>query len=45
MNTVAQPAERYRALIEQAGAGLAGRQLDWLEIQRELKAWREAGAK
>jgi Fe-S cluster assembly protein SufD len=34
MNTVAQPAERYRAMIEQAGAGLPGRELDWLETQR-----------
>jgi len=42
MTTVAQPAERYRNLIEQAGAGLPGRELDWLESQRGRAAARFA---
>ena len=42
MNIVAQPAERYRDLIEQAGAGLPGRELDWLKTQRGRAAARFA---
>ena len=42
MNTVAQPAERYLDLIEQAGDGLPGRELDWLKTQRGRAAARFA---
>ena len=42
MNIVAQPAERYRNLIDQVSGDLAGRELDWLETQRGRAAARFA---